>query len=281
MSDANVHVSRAAPRTAWLFDVDGVLTDPERKVVAEEALFDELLLRLAKGEPVGLNTGRSVPFIVEGVLEPLEARASDPHLLRDVIAIGEKGGVWIDYPASAPRAIHVDAGVAVPADLQAAVRALVARPPFAETMFYDETKQTMISVELRADTSIAAFAPRQRELEAALRTLLADHPRASELRIDPSRIATDIEDVRMGKGYAAAQYVTLLAARGIFPARFVCFGDSASDYAMLAELLRLGKPAELVFVGERHLLAGNDTAHVTFTAERCDRGTLSYLRAHE
>ena len=65
------------PRTAWLFDVDGVLTDPERKIVAESALFDELIRRLTHGEPVGLNTGRSAEFIVAAVLDPLERHAPD------------------------------------------------------------------------------------------------------------------------------------------------------------------------------------------------------------
>lgn len=270
---------RETPLTAWLFDVDGVLTDPERKIVADLALFDELICRLRAGEPVGLNTGRSLEVIGETVLDPLERRLSDRSLLAGLIGIGEKGGVWVEYTADGARVEYVDPGVAVPLDLQNAVRALVRQPRFADCMFYDETKRTMISVELRAGRTVAEFAPRQRELAAELRELVARHPDGSDLRVDPSRIATDVEHTHMGKGRGAQQFVALLESRHIRPQRYVCFGDSASDYPMLEALLALGQRAELVFVGERHLLAGQDTRFVTFTDQLCDPGTLTYLRA--
>jgi phosphoserine phosphatase len=283
MASGDVIVDRRqpTPRTAWLFDVDGVLTDPERKIVAEEALFDEILRRLRRDEPVGLNTGRSLDFIAKAVLAPLENRAEVPRLLAGMIAVGEKGGVWITYSATGAREEHVAAGVSVPHDLRAAVRTLVRQPRFSDCMFYDETKRTMISVELRHGKTVAEFEGPQRAFTAALQALLAAHPRGRELRIDPSRIATDVEHASMGKGRGAARFVALLDARGIRPERYACFGDSASDYAMLIELLRQGLRAEMIFVGERRLLAGMDTRLVTFMEQLCDKGTLSYLQVHE
>lgn len=268
------------PPTAWLFDVDGVLTDPESKRVLRDDLFEEILKRLARHEPVGLNTGRSARFVLDQVLHPLETRTRDRSLLSGLVGIGEKGGVWIDYTADGTSAAHLDSAVAMPQDLQEAVRALIEKPPYAETMFFDETKQTMISTELRLGRSVDEYAAPQRRLVEDLRALLAAHPLGPELRLDANRIATDVEYRRMGKGYGAERYMALLAKRGIQPGRFVCFGDSASDYDMLEALLRLGARAELVFVGEERYLLGKDTRHVTFTSELCDAGTLSYLRAH-
>jgi hydroxymethylpyrimidine pyrophosphatase-like HAD family hydrolase len=262
-----------------LFDVDGVLTDPELKRVTQSAIFDELLRRLVRDEPVGFNTGRSLPFIVDQVLAPLERRAPSAAALRDVVAVGEKGGVWVLYDENGTRTAHVDATFAVPRDLQDEVREVVRRPPFAETMFYDETKQTMVSVELRPGRTVAEFARPQQQLVVALTGILARRGLRDEFNVDATRIATDVEHRRVGKAYATGRFTDLLAARGLDPRRFVCFGDSPSDHDMLIELLRLGKVAEFVFVGGEAYLTGKDLRFVTFTRQLCDHGTLAHLRA--
>ena len=43
---------------AWIFDVDGVITNPIEKRVTLSKIVDELIRRLKKNEPIGLNTGR-------------------------------------------------------------------------------------------------------------------------------------------------------------------------------------------------------------------------------
>lgn len=271
----------ARPASAWLFDVDGVLTDPELKRVTHPAIYDELIARLRKGEPVGLNTGRSLHFI-EGVLAPLEARLKDmedKRLLRHLVAIGEKGSAQLTYQPDGTHATRVDPLV-VPATLREEVRALAREAPFASCMFFDETKQTMVSLELREGHTLAEFEPRQRALVGALRRILEHGGWQEEFRIDPTRIATDVEHRHVGKAQGAARFVAWLAAQGIDPLHYVCFGDSPSDYDMLGELLRLGKSAELIFVGGEQHLDGKDTRRVTFTRLPCDAGTLSYLQSH-
>src|SRR5690242_12367840 len=127
--------ARERPPAAWLFDVDGVLTDPELKRVTRPALYDELIARLRQGEPVGLNTGRSLAFI-DGVLGPLEERLADKRLLRSLVAIGEKGGAQITYDEDGMRTLHVDPRIAIPQALHDEVRALAQEPTFASCMFF-------------------------------------------------------------------------------------------------------------------------------------------------
>ncbi len=115
------------PATAWLFDVDGVLTDPELKRVTRPALYDELILRLMRDEPVGLNTGRSLRFI-EGVLAPLEEHIPDKRQLRYVVAIGEKGGARITYDANGARVAQVDQLIAMPQALRDEVVRVASQP---------------------------------------------------------------------------------------------------------------------------------------------------------
>jgi hydroxymethylpyrimidine pyrophosphatase-like HAD family hydrolase len=279
-SDHPVAGERATPATAWLFDVDGVLTEPEHKTVREPALFDELIRRLARGEPVGTNTGRSLTFLEAEVLDPLEARVPDRRLLHGLIAIGERGSAWATYDADGTRTEHIDARTPFSPALADEVRALVQRPDFARVMFFDETKRTMISTELWPGKTIAEFAEPQRALVAELHAMLARHGLADQFRVDPTSIATDIEYRGAGKGFGAIGFAEKLEARGIRPARYVCFGDSRSDYDMLEALLARGDRAELVFVGEPDQLAGRDMRFVTFIEPLYAPGTLAYLRAH-
>jgi hypothetical protein len=279
-SDKSSTSARATPSTAWLFDVDGVLTEPEHKTVREPALFDELIRRLARGEPVGTNTGRSLTFLGAGLLDPLEARVPDRRLLHGLIAIGERGSAWVTYDAAGARSEQVDTATPLSPALRDDVRALVQRPEFAAVMFFDETKRTMISTELRPGKTIADYEAPQRALVVELHALLARHGLADQYRVDPTSIATDIEYRGVGKAYGAARFAAMLEARDIRPARYVCFGDSRSDYDMLEALLARGDRAEMVFVGEPEQLRECDTRAVTFIQPLYASGTLAYLRAH-
>jgi hypothetical protein len=280
LSDQPSTSDRATPAIAWLFDVDGVLTEPELKTVREPALFDELIRRLARGEPVGTNTGRSLTFLSTGLLDPLEARVADRRLLRGLIAIGERGSAWVTYGDDGVRTEHLDAATPLPRALHAEVRALLQRPDLAAVMFFDDTKRTMISTELRPGKTIAEYEGPQRALVAELHAMLARHGLTDQYRVDPTSIATDIEYRGVGKAYGAAKFAAMLEARGIRPVRYVCFGDSLSDYDMLEALTARGDRAELIFVGEPDQLRERDTRAVTFVRPLYDQGTLNYLRGY-
>lgn len=269
------------PQTAWLFDIDGVLTDPEIKRVTLPGIFNELVSRLKKGEPIGLNTGRSLDFIITQILNPLELVIMDKNLLCNIIAVGEKGAAWIMYDASGEKTIHQDPSVCVPRELQIAIRELVSKPPYSETMFYDETKRTMISIELKEGKTIAEFKNSQQALKKALQVILSDKHLENDMRIDPTRIATDVESKYVGKALGARKFIELLNEKGVSPERYIGFGDSVSDYEMFEELIRLGKKSQFVFVGGReHLIGKKDLALVEFTKELVDKGTLQYLKSH-
>jgi HAD superfamily hydrolase (TIGR01484 family) len=271
------------PRTAYLFDVDGVLTNPETKRIELPGVFDELVRLLENLEPVGLNTGRSLDFISQ-VLDPIESRISDIKLLRNFFAIGEKGGVRIVYNELGQRITHVDYGISVAGVIQEEVRSLI-KAKYSKTMFYDETKQTMVSIELLPveqmnGLTFKDFKVAQKQLTAELHELLAKYCLESELRVDPTRIATDIENVHAGKALGARQCLGLLRERKINPEHVLVFGDSTSDYDMAEELYRVGLSVEFVFVGGRDLLDGKNKNDflITFTKAHCDHGTLEYLK---
>lgn len=269
---------RAQPVTAWIFDVDGVLTDPEEKRITEPEIFSELIKRLEKGEPVGFNTGRSLDFVIAQVLDPLEAKLKDKNLLKNIFAIGEKGATWITFGVGGLKSINVDQNISVPKELQNRVREIVSKPPYSNTMFYDETKQTMISVELKLEKRVKDFKQAQNKLTQELQDVLCKYHLENNFKIDATRIATDIESIHSGKALGTKKFIELLEEKKIEPNMYICFGDSVSDYEMLEELNRLGKKSQFIFVGKKEDLSDKNHERVVFTKKLVDKGTLQYLK---
>jgi hypothetical protein len=277
---------RLVPRTvahAWLFDVDGVLADPSTKRIEQPAILAELAARLGRGEPVGANTGRSLAFVEERVLGPLEAAIADPALRRLVFVAAEKGAATLVYGTNGERRRRLHADLTVPGfeELRADVAALIAEG-YADAMFVDPSKQTMISVEMVDGLAVEAYRRRQLDLLPDLERIVRRHGLTEQVQIDASRIAVDLQHPATGKALGARAFVAFLRERRIAPQQFVTFGDSPSDLAMAAELDRRGFPVELVFVGGREQLEldAPPSFPVTYTAALCDDGTVEYLRQH-
>jgi len=267
------------PAKAYLFDIDGVLTNPEAKGVEQKAIFDELIKRLNRKNPLGLNTGRSLEFIIEQVLEPLEVRLKRKNLLQNIFAVGEKGAAWITYNEDNTRVVNIDKSISVPQEVQNEIRELVDKPLYNNIMFYDETKKTMASTELRSGKTILQFQEPQRQLVIELRELLTRHGLQGQFRVDPTRIATDVESIHVGKALGAKRFVELLDERSIKPEEYIGFGDSSSDYEMYEELLRLRKNVRFVFVGGKEHLVGKPQEGVILTKQHVDLGTLEFLQS--
>jgi len=265
-------------KKAYLFDVDGVLTNPEAKKVVELEIFDEIIKRLTVQCSVGLNTGRSLEFILKEVVSPIETMIKDKSVLKNIYAIGEKGTVWMTCDEKGEKKITVDQAVSIPVEIKEQIRLLVNQPQFKETMFYDETKQTMVTAELRPGKTILEFEePRDRFAEK-LKEIMENHPRGHEFRIESTCISIDVENKFVGKALGAKRFVMLLQEKDIEPEGFICFGDSVSDYDMHEELVRLGKNSKFVFVGDKARLIEKDLKDVVFTNNCTDKGTLEYLK---
>lgn len=266
------------PQTAWLFDIDGVLTDPEKKRVTNPKIFEELIRRLKIDEPVGLNTGRSLDFIINEVLDPLEERIERKEILRNVVAIGEKGGAWIVYDDEGKRTVEVDENISVPTAVQEKIRELIKTDLYSETVFYDETKKTMVSIELKINKTIEDFEKIKQQLTNDLEDVLSEFNIEKKYKIDPTRIAVDVENINVGKALGARKFVEFLDKKEIKPVEFMCFGDSVSDYDMYEELKIMEKKVKFIFVGGEKYLLGKNTNEVEFTDKLFDLGTLGYIQ---
>lgn len=266
---------------AYIFDVDGVVSHPGEKRPTIEGVLEAISDKLAKNEPVALNTGRSLNWMIERVIAPLVLKIEDKQSLQNFFAVGEKGGTWLTFNEDGRMEMHKDESISVPSELQDRVKRLV-EDEFSDTTFYDDSKQTMISTEmidgLSDEDREQRYRPAQHRIVQRFEELLNERGIQENFKVDPTTIATDIENKHVGKDFAVRRVLAWLSSKSIKPKKFIAFGDSKSDVPMAEELHRQGLSVELVFVGNKsHINPTEYSFPVTVTRAEYEQGTLEYL----
>jgi len=265
-----------SPQTAWIFDVDGVITNPAEKKVTELGLIDAIAKKIDSGDIVALNTGRSVSWMIDRVISPIKDAVRNKSKLINFLAVGEKGGTWA-YFENGEMVAKTDEEISIPQSLENDVRRVI-EDDFAGKMFYDESKLTMLSTEMIDGRSIQEYAQEQLVLIEKMKEIIGKSEYQSlDLKIDPTTIATDIQNPNVGKHFGARRIVNWLEKRGIKPTHIIALGDSQSDTEM-AEELQDEYPVEFVFVGDKSKLDSSKLKkEPVFTEKRFGEGTLEFL----
>jgi len=263
-----------------LLDVDGPIASPESRRIALDSIVDDLLTLASAGIPIAFITGRSDAFMREQVVARLVDGGLDAP--SHVFGVFEKGGCWAPITADGMGALEIDREVAIPDPVRDAVEGL-AREQYADTMFVDEGKHVMISLEARTDVSPAAYHAAQARYEAAVYERLVgsglglryrDHEAHDSLgrvpwRIDSTIISTDVESVLLDKDRGADRALDWFAARGVTAQRWWSVGDSRSDYRMADAVHARGipvahldvRPADGVLGKEYDVVVEGDLVH--------------------
>lgn len=234
-----------------MLDVDGPISSPVTRTISQPGLIEALVTLANCNVPIVFNTGRSDDFLEQNVAAPLYEAGLSPDAL--VWGVGEKGAAW--YRFGNHENLAIDPQLSVPSELGNRLKAIAERD-FADLVFFDDTKRTMVSLEQRLELPSEDFLARRPLLDAALAAAtldagydiswhgnvsdelraLATDPRAStgtNIRIDSSIIATDVEHCDTGKNVGAKRFIDELLAHGVTPPqRWFTMGDSAGDYAM-------------------------------------------------
>jgi HAD superfamily hydrolase (TIGR01484 family) len=259
-----------------IFDVDGVIANPQEKRVTEPEILTYIARKLEAGEPVALNTGRSLVWMIDRVINILFKKISNKKSLRNFFASGEKGGTWITFSDEGIIQYHKDKTISVPLILQKAVKKLI-NSEFSESMFYDETKETMISTEMNDGYQVEKYTQQQKKLNIKLQKLINDDNSDKALKIDPTIIASDIENKHVGKGFAIERILKWLNEKNIQPQRFITFGDSLSDLPMPQKLYEKKYNVEFIYVG-KNKIAESYRFPITYSKKSYGEGTLEALR---
>ncbi|MGC8460793.1 MAG: hypothetical protein ACP5OR_02975 [Candidatus Dormibacteria bacterium] len=257
--------------------------------MTEHVLLEELVARLARREPVVLNTGRALPWVIENVLTPLRYVALrsgyDPDaLLKDTFCIiGEKGGSRASYNNDGVLQLRVDPSLRLPLVVRLWVSRLVEQE-FADSLIYDVSKDGMITVEKADAVSLAHFPAIQDQFVSALTSFLHSRGLDGLIRIDRTSIAVDLQHPRAGKALGAARALQWANRHGHVITEARCFGDSLSDIEMADECHRRGIRTTFHFVGARNLANPDELSPRPYPIETTPapfgQGTASVL-AHD
>lgn len=262
-----------------LFDIDGVITEPVTGRVELEVV-NEIVEILEKGEPVAFNTGRGLEWVKRDILPYFCERVMDSSVLNKLCIVYQKGAFRVTFNEKGEQEKPVAAPgiLLIPGTLRAEGLELITTK-YSETMFPGEEKEAVFSPQMKLGVDFGAYKADQAKLVQDLQALLLKHGLERYFRVDPTRIATDIEDKRLGKAMGSQQVLAWLKERSLYPNYFITFGDSKSDIDMAEEIHRQGLPVEFVFVGEKGQLKEMDLPfRVCFTEAFCEKGTVEYFK---
>ncbi|RFA18024.1 hypothetical protein [Subtercola boreus] len=243
------------PALGLLLDIDGPIASPVSRSIAIPSILSDLLTLVAGGVPIAFITGRSADFVLEEVVAPLRAAGLDSALQDGgrMFVVCEKGAVWFALGADGPGEIEVDRTVALPGEFRDHIRSMVGKR-YADSMFFDEGKLAMVSVEQLTTLTMAEYQPLQLEyndvafdalVERGLGVRYGDRevPDAAgevPFRIDPTIISSDVESVLLDKDRGAERALAHFESQGGLPDLWRSVGDSRSDYKMADYLYAAG-----------------------------------------
>lgn len=233
-----------------LLDVDGPIASPITRTIAVDSIVSDLVTLASAGIPIAFITGRSDAFMRSQVIARLVETGFDHGGLdagSHFFCVFEKGGCWSSVTPRGLGELEIDTMVAVPLQLRTAVETL-AREKYSDTMFVDEGKHVMISIEQSTDVSSAVYREAQGRLIAEVERIMAEHEIGPAFRIDPTIISVDVESVMLDKDLGAARAFDWFAAHGVSAERWWSVGDSRSDYLMADAVHARGIPVAHVDV---------------------------------
>lgn len=260
----------------WIFDVDGVLSNLEDKITDPEIL-KHIADLLKNGNAIALNTGRSFSTIEETVLRPLEKLIIDKTHLKNMFIVCEMGNVLGSFKDGAFHKQLLDDPI-LP-ELSDQIREMVEKD-FSAAMFFDESKETMLSIEVKDGFDLEIYKKAQDTLHEKITALLLSNKYLQmNLVIGRNPIAIDIQYEDAGKHLGAERIEDWMMAEGIKPETIYMIGDSPSDSKM-AEELQNTYSVIFVFVGEKEKLDTDRLmCEIVYTKEKYNKGTLEFLKS--
>ena len=258
---------------AWLFDVDGVITNPETRIPDSEVV-SEIRKKLAAGQPVAIITGRSLEWLDDTLLRDFEAETKDKFTLDNLFASTEFGGMHMDYTGgkrNEPR----EEDQRIPEDVAEEAKRQINEA--RDTVFFDKSKRTTLTAEMNHGLAAEDFKPVGEKLYSSFQKLLKEKG-ASDFDAHMDTIAVNIRHKNANKSFATKQALKWIKAKHLKPESYFVFGDSPSDLEMGEELARENLPFEFVYVGKKEPDRKVNFS-ITFTGGNYEKDTAKFLKA--
>lgn len=236
--------------TLYIFDIDGVVTNPDTKVPNSKILHF-MAEELNKGWHVAIATGRSSTWVQEHILPLLSKDLQGNHLLDNLFVSCEKGAVTITFSNSIPN-VEIDTRYHIPHEIQEIIKEAVNG---MEGIFFDPDKKTMVSVEIVGGTDVQKVTV-EKNILTKLEDWVQEHivPEFPDVHLEKTEISMDIQNKYIDKRIASEKLLNYLRDRNIKPNSFVAFGDSPSDASIAEKIVQEEGKATFVYVGKQPLL---------------------------
>lgn len=256
-------------QTAFLFDVDGVITDPKEKKITEPKILNLIIDLLNSGDFVAFNSGRDTNWVKQNVLDPLAQQIKEKQLLKDILAIGEKGTSIMKFDESWHE--EIDRNYALPNELKEKLREFVKT---TKSMFYDENKHNMVTLEMKDGYDIDKFVNERDSVLSKVKEIISKY---RDIVAEPTSIDIDIQHKDSGKHLGAKHILNFFSANGINPSHFITIGDSFSDLEMADELHAQGKSVEFWYVNPAKPLDISKPYPIKVSENEFTAGTVELL----
>jgi hydroxymethylpyrimidine pyrophosphatase-like HAD family hydrolase len=228
----------------YVFDYDGVIADPVTHEV-NEGVIERIGDLLIAGHYVAFNTGRSLDWFELYIVPGLVAAGVDDAHLVNLAIVTEKGGEFTEFVDGVPKTVQSENKLAESARNKAAA-VFESMPGMQETMDWT-FKNTMVTAAKKSRLPMDEYLQYKFVFEKALEDVLE----GEDVKLDIINNATDIQHPDAGK-YGGTKYIYDWVARRVNAkeCRFICLGDSKSDYDMPRYVIEQGCEAVFVFTGQ-------------------------------
>ncbi len=259
----------------WIFDIDGVITDPSTKTITSPRILRLIEQKLADKIPVFFNTGRSSEWVQKEIIPHFDPKIS----LEQLFTVCEMGNLTLEFNQdNSPQEIVVNRNL-IPPQLESTIRDIV-QSSYGDSMFVDETKKTILTIEMKDNYAQALYEELQSKLSGEIRIILKNYHPGIHVRPSSSNIAIDVKPIDSNKALGITQVLSWLKAKKITLSEylFVAFGDSTSDLQMSEFLESEGLHTKFVYVGGDDLNV-NPPYPLVKTKLHFTQGTLEYLES--
>lgn len=260
--------------TAWVLDVDGVIANLKNKK-ANPKILQYIYQQLINNIPLALNTGRSLDDVIKKVLNPLTKNHSKKNFFKNLFVVGEKGATYMTFDDNGESQKHVDVSISISPSLKKDIRDVIAAK-YSKSMFYDTTKKTMISTEIKDGYDMSKYEKDQKLLAPEVEKIIKKYRLEKVLIIELNPIALDIQHKYVGKHLGIKYILNWLRKKKINVSNFTTIGDMPSDIKMAEELHRNNFSVTHVYVGEKKIEDQYPFKVIT-TSGKYEKGAEEYL----
>lgn len=189
---------------AWIFDVDGVITNLATRKVEHPQIIQQIVGKLEAGEPVGIITGRARPWLSNRVLGEIEKQTKSQDL-SNLFASPEFGAITINYKEG-KRVENIDKALLIPSSLIDACRSIAGS--YKDVFYVDEEKITHFTLAVHKGIDENVFRAKQIELVEKLSELVTKLGLGDKIEVHHDSIAINVKNKKLNKHLATQKLLS-------------------------------------------------------------------------